>query len=54
MYTNPGDRFANAEPVRGMILFPGDLFKISSLIYVVAIYTGPVEPVALTNFSLQA
>lgn len=43
MYNNPGDPFANAEPrLKGMVLFPGDLFKNQIIDIRRGIYTGPV------------
>jgi hypothetical protein len=43
MYNNAGDPFVNAEPrLRGMVLFPGDLFKNQIIDIRRAIYTGAV------------
>lgn len=42
-YNNAGDPFANAEPrLKGIVLFPGDLFKNQVIDIRRAIYTGPV------------
>jgi hypothetical protein len=43
MYNNAGDPFVNAEPrLKGMVLFPGDLFKNQYIDIRRGIYTGAV------------
>lgn len=43
LYNNPGDPFADAEPrLKGIVLFPGDLFKNQVIEIRRGIYTGTV------------